>query len=154
MNNFVITLNEIITAGIAITAFALLLYSLAFNLRNRVAISFSLVMICVVIINSSDAIASNSSQESMIELLLWVQWFGIIWLPAAMSRFSKALLSTTGISYRPRYYLSTFFLSLFFTIMLFANVLLGILRSVRLLRLTSHVICGTFCLCSIIQSSS
>lgn len=125
MNNFVITLNEIITAGIAITAFALLLYSLAFNLRNPVAISFSLVMVCVVIINSSDAIGSNSRQQNIIELLLWLQWIGIIWLPAALSRFSKALLSTTGISYRQRYYLSTFFLSAFFTVMLFANMLLG-----------------------------
>ncbi|MEE4195534.1 MAG: hypothetical protein V2J07_10090 [Anaerolineae bacterium] len=125
MTELVITINEIITAGIAITAFGLLLYSLAFNLRNRVSISFSLVMVCVVIINSADAIASNSENALMIELLLWAQWFGIIWLPAAMSRFAKALLSTTGVTFRPNYYLSTFFVSGAFTVLLFTNILLG-----------------------------
>lgn len=125
MTDLIITFNEIITAGIAITAFALLLYSLAFNLRNNVATSFSLVMVCVVIINSADAIASNSTNETMIELLLWVQWFGIIWLPATMSRFAKAVLSTTGVANHRLLYLSTFFVSLVFTVLLFSDVLLG-----------------------------
>ena len=125
MTALLINFNEIITAGIAITAFALLLYSLAFNLRNPVAISFSLVMVCVVIINSADAISSNSTNYQVVELLLWTQWFGIVWLPAAMSRFAKALLSTTGVVYRQKYYLLTFFISSFFTMLLFADILLG-----------------------------
>ena len=125
MTDLIITFNEIITAGIAITAFALLLYSLAFNLRNNVATSFSLVMVCVVIINSADAIASNSANETLIELLLWVQWFGIIWLPAAISRFAKAVLSTTGVANHRILHLSTFFVSLIFTVLLFSDVLLG-----------------------------
>jgi hypothetical protein len=33
----IITINQILTAGIAITAFSLLLYALSFNLRDRVA---------------------------------------------------------------------------------------------------------------------
>ena len=125
MTNLFVTINEIITAGIAITAFALLLYSLAFNLKNNVAVSFALVMACIVIINSADAIASNSARPDMIEFLLWLQWCGIIWLPAAMSRFSKALLSTTGIPYRRRFYFLTFFVSVFFTLLLLTGFLLG-----------------------------
>ena len=31
------TINQILTAGIAITAFSLLIYALTFNLRDRVA---------------------------------------------------------------------------------------------------------------------
>jgi len=44
-----ITVNQILTAGIAITGFALLLYALTFNLRDRVARSFALILICVVV---------------------------------------------------------------------------------------------------------
>ena len=44
------TLNQILTAGIAITAFSLFLYSLSFNLRDRVARSFAIILLCVVIV--------------------------------------------------------------------------------------------------------
>ena len=44
------TLNQLLTAGISITAFALLLYALTFNLRDRVARSFDYILVCVVIV--------------------------------------------------------------------------------------------------------
>ena len=56
-------LNEILTAGIAITAIALLLYALAFNLRDRVARSFALILLCVVIVFTADTIGSTSIQS-------------------------------------------------------------------------------------------
>ena len=44
----VITVNQIFTAGIAITAFSLFLYALSFNLKDRVARSFAIILLCVV----------------------------------------------------------------------------------------------------------
>jgi FtsH-binding integral membrane protein len=44
------TINQLLAAGISITAFSLLLYALSFNLKDRVARSFALIMACVVVV--------------------------------------------------------------------------------------------------------
>lgn len=93
---FMITLSQILSAGIAITAFALLLYALTFNLRNRVARSFALILICIVIIFTTETIASTSSTPSSQDFWLHVQWAGIAFLPSTYLNFSDALLETTG----------------------------------------------------------
>ena len=54
------TLNQILTAGIAITAFSLFLYALSFNLRDRVARSFAIILLCVVVIFTTEALQDNS----------------------------------------------------------------------------------------------
>ncbi|PIZ26024.1 MAG: hypothetical protein COY47_02775, partial [Chloroflexi bacterium CG_4_10_14_0_8_um_filter_57_5] len=51
----IVTVNQILTAGIAITAFSLFFYSLSFNLRDRVARSFALILLCVVVVFTSEA---------------------------------------------------------------------------------------------------
>ncbi len=95
-------LNEILTAGIAITAFSLLFYALTFNLRNRVARSFALIMLCVVIVFAAEAMLNQSVPDWGLTLLLQIQWFGIIFLPAAYLHFSDALLVTAGMPSRGR----------------------------------------------------
>ncbi|MFZ6028103.1 MAG: histidine kinase N-terminal 7TM domain-containing protein [Chloroflexota bacterium] len=90
------SINQLLTASIAIMAFALLLYALAFNLRERVARSFATIMVCVVIAFTSDAIASVTGSPSVLEFLLRLQWVGIIFLPPAYLQFSDAVLATTG----------------------------------------------------------
>ncbi len=40
--NLIRTISEILTAGIAITAFSILLYAFTYNLQDRVARSFAL----------------------------------------------------------------------------------------------------------------
>jgi len=90
------TINQILAAGIAITAFSLLLYALTFNLRDRVARSFALIMICVVGIFTTKAIGSTTSVDWELNFWLRGQWVGIIFLPAAFMHFSDALLMTTG----------------------------------------------------------
>jgi len=90
------TLNQIFAAGIAITAFSLLLYALTFNLRDRVARSFALILVCVVIVFSSDAISSASSNPTEVEFWLRFQWVGILFLPPSYLHFSDAILATTG----------------------------------------------------------
>ncbi len=89
-------INQILAAGIAITAFSLLLYALTFNLRDRVARSFALIMICVVAVFTTKAFASTTSVDWELNFWLRGQWVGIIFLPAAFMHFSDALLMTTG----------------------------------------------------------
>ena len=95
------TVNEILTAGIAITAFSLLLYAFSFNLRDRVARSFAVVLSCVVIIFTSEAIAS-SIEQPYAEFLLRLQWVGLVFLPAGYLHLSDALLVTAGRPSRGR----------------------------------------------------
>lgn len=91
-----VTISEILTAGIAVTAFSLLLYALSFNLRNRVARSFALILVCVVIVFSAEALGSTATNSLAIDYWLHIQWVGILFLPASYFHFSDALLATTG----------------------------------------------------------
>lgn len=96
------TLNQILTAGIAITAFSLFLYSLSFNLRDRVAKSFALILLCVVVVFTAEALQDNSQAIQTLEVLMRLQWFGIVFLPAAYLHLSDALLVTAGKPSRGR----------------------------------------------------
>lgn len=96
------TLNELLTAGIAITAFSLLIYALTFNLRDRVARSFALILLCVVIVYVGDAIGSVTTTSLESEFWFQLQWVGIIYLPSTYLHFSDALLATTGRPSRGR----------------------------------------------------
>lgn len=96
------TVSQILTAGIAITAFGLLLYALTFNLRDRVARSFALILFCVVVVFTAEAIGSASAQAWEINFWLRLQWVGIIMLPATYLHLSDALLATTGKPSRGR----------------------------------------------------
>ena len=119
----IITVNQILTAGIAITAFSLLLYALSFNLRDRVARSFAVILVCVVVIFSSEALASTVQRE-FIDDLMRLQWVGLVFLPAGYLQLSDALLVTAGrpsrgrrrIAVRVMYAFSFFFLALLFAI--------------------------------------
>jgi len=96
------TINQILTAGIAITAFSLFLYALSFNLRDRVARSFAVILLCVVVVFTTDALQSNAMPSWGIDLLLRMQWVGLVFLPAAYLHLSDALLVTAGRPSRGR----------------------------------------------------
>ena len=122
------TLNQLLTAGIAITAFSLLLYALSFNLRDRVARSFAIILICVVVVFVGDAIGSVA--DPPISLVFWfkVQWAGLIFLPPSYLHFSDALLATTGRpsrGRRRRLIRLTYIVSLAFFIALLFSILVG-----------------------------
>jgi len=122
------TINQLLTAGIAITAFSLLLYALTFNLRDRVARSFAIVLLCVVIVFVSDAIGSTAATALDLEFWLRLQWVGIIFLPTAYLHFSDALLATTGRPSRGRRRLVirlTYLISFVFFIALPLSILVG-----------------------------
>src|SRR5690349_4907603 len=90
-----ISANQVLTAGIAITAFSLLLYALTFNLRDRVARAFAALLAFVTIVYFFDAVTSTVGGPR-IETWLRLQWLGIAFVPAAYLHFSDALLATTG----------------------------------------------------------
>ncbi len=96
------TLAEILTAGIAITAFSLLLYAFTFNLRDRVARSFAIILLCVVGAFSGEALGSASRTPAEAWLWFRLEWVGLVFLPAAYLHFSDALLETTGRPSRGR----------------------------------------------------
>lgn len=114
------TINDILTAGIAITAFSLFLYALSFNLRDRVARSFAIILLCVVVVFTSEALESSATSPDTIILFLRLEWLGIIFLPPAYFHMSDAILVTTGrpsrgrrrIAVRAMYLVSTLFLLL------------------------------------------
>jgi len=121
-------LNNILTAGIAITAFSLFLYALSFNLRDRVARSFAIILLCVVVVFTTEALQNKSVPDWGIELLLRLQWIGIIFLPPAYLHLSDALLVTAGRPSRGRRRLAVrlvYVVALGFLILLVMGVLVG-----------------------------
>ena len=122
------TLNEFLAAGIAITAFSLLLYALSFNLRDRVARSFALILVCVVIVYVGEALSSVTQPAGSLEFWLRLQWVGIVILPAAYLHLSDALLATTGRPSRGRRRLVvhlTYLVSIIFLLLLPTTMLVG-----------------------------
>jgi hypothetical protein len=96
------TLNQLLAAGIAITAFSLLLYALTFNLKDRVARSFAFIMACVVVVYVGESVADVVSSPRWIQIWYQVQWIGIVFLPPAYVLLSDAVLATTGRPSRGR----------------------------------------------------
>jgi len=124
------TINSILTAGIAITAFSLFLYALSFNLRDRVARSFAIILLCVVVVFTTEALQNKSVPGWGIELLLRLQWVGIIFLPPAYLHLSDALLVTAGRPSRGRRRLAVrlvYVASLGFLLLLLGGRLVGAL---------------------------
>ena len=117
-----------LTAGIAITAFSLLIYALTFNLRDRVARSFATILLSVVVIFTSEAIQSTVQTPVLVELFLRLQWIGIVFLPASYLHLSDALLVTAGRPSRGRRRLvvrGMYFISVGFLILLALGQLVG-----------------------------
>lgn len=126
------TINEILTAGIAITAFSLLIYALTFNLRDRVARSFALILFAVVIIFTCEAIQSTVDAPYLVEMFLRMQWVGLVFLPAAYLHLSDALLVTAGRPSRGRRRLFirvAYGFSAFFLVLLSLGYLVGPLQA-------------------------
>ncbi len=122
------TISQILTAGVAITAFSLLLYVLVYNLRESVVRAFILILACVVVVYTAESIASVSEQALIIEIVLKIKWVGIIFLPATYLHFAHSLLSLTGRPSRGRRLWAVRMVYLFSFILLFLiplNILVG-----------------------------
>jgi hypothetical protein len=122
------TVNQILTAGIAITAFSLLIYALTFNLRDRVARSFAIILLSVVVIFTCEAIQTTVQTQELVDLFQRLQWIGLVFLPASYLLLSDALLVTAGRPSRGRrriFVRSAYTISTFFIILLALGQLVG-----------------------------
>ena len=99
---FLRALNQVLAAGIGITALSLWLYALAFNLRNRVAFTFSAVMLALALAFGGESLGSAAREPQLAAAWFKVQWIGVILLPAVYLHLSDALLATTGRPSRGR----------------------------------------------------
>ncbi|MBN2044033.1 MAG: hypothetical protein JW757_03355 [Anaerolineales bacterium] len=121
-------INQIFEAGIAITAFSLFIRSMTFRLADRVSRAFAVIMTCMVVIYSGEAIHGALSASYETNFWLYFQWVGIIFLPAAFQHFSDAILDTTGRPSRGRrrFVLSmSYGISMVCVVLLAAGIFLG-----------------------------
>ena len=100
--NWLASFNQIVAAAIIITAGSLFLYTLTFNLHNRVARSYAGTLAAVAAVFLGDVLASLTSTSTGAGLWLRFQWLGIAFLPPAYIHISDALLETTGLPSRGR----------------------------------------------------
>ena len=107
-------INIVLASGIVIVSCALLLYLITYNLGNKVARSFAILLACVMTTYFVDlALFGVASPDTAIPWLRF-QWVGIAFTPVAYLSFSNALLITTGarsklrnVAVRVSYLLST-----------------------------------------------
>jgi len=88
--------NVVLTSGIVIFSFALLLYLLIYSRRNTVARTFAFLLGCVLVTYFVDLALFGIEDWRAAKPWLEVQWIGIAFTPAAYLNFSNALLNTTG----------------------------------------------------------
>lgn len=109
--------NVLLSSGIVIVSFALLLYLVIYNPRNNVARSFSALLACVLIVYFVDLALFGAKNIAAARPWLRTQWIGLAFTPAAYLNFSNALLINTGdrsnlreVALRVSYLLSTLLL--------------------------------------------
>ena len=96
------TLTDILTAGIAITAFSLLIFAFTYRIWDHLTVSFTLILICVTLVYAASSFTIIPQSSRVLEIVLKTSWIGIILLPAAYFNFSDALLTSTGKPSRGR----------------------------------------------------
>ena len=93
--------NLLLSVTVAVLAFSLLAYVLAYNVRNRVGRAFAILLACVMVVYTGDVLLYLVAPEQT-ELWLRLQWLGIAFVPAAYFDLSDALLRTTNAISRRR----------------------------------------------------
>ncbi|MBO9371171.1 MAG: hypothetical protein J7575_08805 [Chloroflexi bacterium] len=94
-------LNILLTSGIVILSFALAIYLLLYNFRNRVAQIFSVLLCCILIVYFVELVIVAAPTATALQWLRF-QWVGIAATPAAYFHFTSALLETTNDRSRRR----------------------------------------------------
>src|SRR5574341_1330244 len=96
-------LNESLSAAIAIVSGSFFLYSLVKGIDNRVARTFSALLLFVTLTYIGDLGVSFSGERiRAAETWLRFQWIGIAFTPAAYVHLSDAILTMTGLPSRGR----------------------------------------------------
>ncbi len=93
--------NLLLASTVAILAFSLLAYVLAYNIRNRVGRAFAILVACVMLVYTGDVIL-YLVPPAQASFWLRLQWLGIPFVPAAYFDLSDAVLRTTNAVSRRR----------------------------------------------------
>ncbi len=88
---FLSAVNDVLTAGVGATAFALLLYFYFYNRESRVARTFSGLLACLLIVYLVDILLTGTPDLEMSVWLLRVQWLGIAFTPTLYLEFTRAI---------------------------------------------------------------
>lgn len=134
ISNVLETLYQILAAGVAITAIALLMYATNFNFRDRIVQTFGLILICVALIFSGETLASVSNEPETIQFFLRIKWTGLLLLPAAYLHFSGELLTLTGKpsrGRRRRTEILVYLVSMLGVLLVWAGIIIGGLAATR-----------------------
>ena len=121
-------ISDVLTAGVAIIAFSLFIYAVTFQQHDRVTLTFTLLLLSIVVIFGADAFATVAASAETLRLILKIHWLGLIFLPTTYFHFSDALLSMTGKPSRGRRSLVAmicFLVSVIFSVMLLSDHLVG-----------------------------
>ncbi|HHE71153.1 MAG TPA: hypothetical protein ENL34_02575 [Chloroflexi bacterium] len=89
--HFLSRANDVLTAGVGATAFALLLYLLVYNRGSYVARTFAGLLSCVVLVYLMDLLLTNIAGPAYAETLLRLQWLSIAFTPPLYLEFVRAI---------------------------------------------------------------
>lgn len=121
-------ISDVLTAGVAIISFSLFIYAVTFKQRDRVTTSFTLILLCMMVIFGTDAFMTVTDDAEGLRSILKIHWLGIIFLPTVYFHFSDALLSMTGKPSRGRRSLVGYLcvlVSIVFSSLLLTDLLVG-----------------------------
>ena len=97
--HFFIRANDVLTAGVSATAFALVLYLFFYNRRSKVARVFCGLLGCVIVVYLMDILLTNNAETKHADILLRIQWIGIAFTPPFYIEFVRTL---RGLVFRDR----------------------------------------------------
>ncbi|MBN1259561.1 MAG: hypothetical protein JXB35_02670 [Anaerolineae bacterium] len=86
-----IAINDVLTASIGATAFALQLYLFFYNRKSRVARGFNGLLVCVILVYLTDLLLRGNQNPYLMEQLLRWQWLGIAFTPTLYLEFTRAI---------------------------------------------------------------
>ncbi len=89
--HFLSRVNDVLAAGVAATAFALMLYLSFYNRESRVARAFSGLLACVITVYVVDLLPPNQAGSEAARLLLRLQWLGIAFTPPFYLEFARSI---------------------------------------------------------------
>ena len=89
--HFLIRANDVLTAGVSATAFALVLYLFFYNRRSKVAQVFCGLLGCVIVVYLMDILLTNNVKTEQVNILLRIQWIGIAFTPPFYIEFVRTL---------------------------------------------------------------
>jgi len=89
--DFLIKANDVLTAGVTATAFALALYLFFYNRQSRVSRTFGGLLACVIVVYLIDLLPHSGADPVQAGALLRLQWLGIAFTPSFYIEFVRAI---------------------------------------------------------------